>query len=178
MKTWLWLPALNFWLAPHPFVGFLHDIHFPHDSIFFPLKLINTTTVDAFFSFLHDCFNPVDCFYPLVEQGHFFVLNISIYFLKMLHSFGSLLNRKFSQWAASEPAATLTRSSVNFCLMKNGSILEVASFAVIASSVIVLSLYNSLWTNRGSGGRLEPPHLELPSTHHPCPPPPGGLSGT
>lgn len=62
----------------------------------------------------------------------------------MLHSYWSLLNQKFSHCAASEPAAALTRSSVNFCLMKNGCVLEAGCFAVIASSVIVLFLYNSL----------------------------------
>lgn len=55
--------------------------------------------------------------------------------------------------------------------MKNGCVLEAGSSAVIASSVIVLCLYNSLPTNRGSVGRLEPPYLSLPSTHHPCFPP-------
>lgn len=55
--------------------------------------------------------------------------------------------------------------------MKNGCVLDAGSSAVIASSVIVLCLYNSLPTNRGSVGRLEPPYLSLPSTHHPCFPP-------
>lgn len=55
--------------------------------------------------------------------------------------------------------------------MKNGCVPEAGSSAVIASSVIVLCLYNSLPTNRGSVGRLEPPYLSLPSTHHPCFPP-------
>lgn len=88
------------------------------------------------------------------------------FFTDILHFFQCLdrckccihpLNSKFSCCAASEPAAALTRSSVKFCLMKNGCVQEVRSFSVIASSVILLCLYNSLWTIQGSVRRLEPP---------------------
>lgn len=72
----------------------------------------------------------------------------------MLRSSWNLLNAKFSCCAASEPAAAVTRSSVKFCLMKNGCVQEFRSFSVIASSVILLCLYNSLWTIRGSVRRL------------------------
>lgn len=84
----------------------------------------------------------------------FLCMHIYIWLTQMLHPYWKL---KLSRCAASESAAAWTRSSVNFSLMKNGHVLEVRSLSLIASSAMVLCLYNSLWTIWGSVGRLEPP---------------------